>query len=196
MKKADDAAAAVVVVVVAVVLVDDRCRCRRRSRSPRPAVVRCRRQPRRPPRAAGTCWSATRFGGSSVGSRSVSPPCLRNYARLHLCTRAAKPGRCQSGPRSAGHVDHLAGDEPRALTDQEGYGVAPRPRGGPARPTGICATAAFWKSSKSTPTRARGGRRHVGDDETGRDRVRGDAERPSSMASVLVKPCRPAFAAA
>ena len=55
--------------------------------------------------------------------------------------------------------------------------------------------AAVWNSSKVTPDARGGRRRHVGGDEAGRDRVRGDAERPSSIARVFVKPCRPALAA-
>ena len=48
--------------------------------------------------------------------------------------------------------------------------------GCPTRPTGICWRGGLVKSLEGDADPLGGGRGHVGDDEAGRDRVRGDPE--------------------
>ena len=83
--------------------------------------------------------------------------------------------RSRSVARAAGHVDDLAGDEPGALADQEGYGV--RHVLGAAGPADRdLADRRLLEVLEVDADPGRGGRRHVGHDEAGRDRVRGDPE--------------------
>jgi hypothetical protein len=66
--------------------------------------------------------------------------------------------------------------------------------GCPTRPTGISLTAAATKSSKGTPIRSAVARVISVSMKPGAMAFAVTPNLPSSMASVLVKPCRPALA--
>ncbi len=67
--------------------------------------------------------------------------------------------------------------------------------GWPTRPTGILDAAAFWKSSKSMPTLAAVAAVMSVAMNPGAIALAVTPNLPSSIASVLVKPCMPALAA-
>jgi len=68
--------------------------------------------------------------------------------------------------------------------------------GHPTRRTGICCAAASWKASKPTPMRAAVAAVMSVTMKPGATALTVTPNGPSSIASVLVRPCMPAFAAA
>ena len=104
-----------------------------------------------------------------------------------------------TGARSAqgtsGHVDDLAGHESGALAGQERDRVRDVLGRAPTRRTGICVAAAFLKSSNAMPTRAAVAAVMSVAMNPGATALAVMPNWPSSIASVLVKPCRPALAA-
>src|SRR5579875_2731962 len=80
-----------------------------------------------------------------------------------------------SAQRAAGYVDHLAGDEPGALAGQERDDV--RDVRGLSHPLdGDLGRGGLLEVLEAHADPGSGRGRHVGGDEAGRDRVRGDPE--------------------